>query len=127
MKILLDSHILIWSISENEKLTDKQKRIISSDENEIFVCSASFWEIAIKLSLGKFGALKPLRELFKEVEKSKIKILEMEQADFLVLATLPFFHKDPFDRAIISMAMARNMSVISDDRYFESYDIPLIK
>ncbi len=113
MKYIIDTHILIWSISENEKLSDKHKHIISSDKNEIFVCSASFWEISIKLSIGKFGALKPLRELFREVEKSKIQVLEMEEQDYLVLATLPFFHKDPFDRAIISMAAARNMPVIS--------------
>ena len=127
MKILIDTHILIWSISEKEKLSEQQRDLLSSDENEIFVCSASFWEISIKSSLGKFGALKPLQDLFAEVKKSKIQVLEMEERDFLVLASLPFFHKDPFDRAIISMATARNMTVISEDQYFESYDIQLVK
>ena len=127
MKILIDTHILIWSISEKEKLSEQQRDLLSSDENEIFVCSASFWEISIKSSLGKFGALKPLQDLFAEVKKSKIQVLEMEERDFLVLASLPFFHKDPFDRAIISMATSRNMTVISGDQYFESYDIQLVK
>ena len=127
MKILIDTHILIWSISEKEKLSEQQRDLLSSDENEIFVCSASFWEISIKSSLGKFGALKPLQDLFAEVKKSKIQVLEMEERDFLVLASLPFFHKDPFDRAIISMATSRNMTVISEDQYFEFYDIQLVK
>ena len=127
MKILIDTHILIWSISEKEKLSEQQRDLLSSDENEIFVCSASFWEISIKSSLGKFGALKPLQDLFAEVKKSKIQVLEMEERDFLVLASLPFFHKDPFDRAIISMATSRNMTVISGDQYFEFYDIQLVK
>ena len=127
MKILIDTHILIWSISEKEKLSEQQRYLLSSDENEIFVCSASFWEISIKSSLGKFGALKPLQDLFAEVKKSKIQVLEMEERDFLVLASLPFFHKDPFDRAIISMATSRNMTVISGDQYFEFYDIQLVK
>ena len=124
---MIDTHILIWSISEKEKLSEQQRDLLSSDENEIFVCSASFWEISIKSSLGKFGALKPLQDLFAEVKKSKIQVLEMEERDFLVLASLPFFHKDPFDRAIISMATSRNMTVISGDQYFEFYDIQLVK
>jgi PIN domain nuclease of toxin-antitoxin system len=127
MKYIIDTHILIWVISEDPKLSPKYLRIITDSENEIYVCVSSLWELTIKLSLGKLHILKTLKDIFDKIEKSKIKVLEMEQADFLVLATLPFFHKDPFDRAIISMAMARNMSVISDDRYFESYDIPLIK
>jgi len=127
MQFLIDTHILLWSISEKEKLSQRQIAFITSSENEIFVCSASFWEISIKLSIGKFSALSPLSQLFSEVRKSKIKILEMEERDFLVLSTLPFFHKDPFDRAIISMASARNLPIISDDQLFENYDIQLVK
>jgi PIN domain nuclease of toxin-antitoxin system len=127
MKFIIDSHILIWSISEKEKLSERQIALLTSSENEVFVCSASFWEISIKLSLGKFEAIKSLGDLFTEVKKSKIQVLEMQEQDYLVLATLPFFHKDPFDRAIISMAMARNIPVISDDQYFEKYEIQLIK
>lgn len=127
MNFLIDTHILLWSISEKEKLSQKQKDLLTSSENEIFVCSASFWEISIKMSLGKLNALSPLAELFNEVRKSRIQILEMEERDYLVLSTLPFFHKDPFDRAIISMAFARHIPIISDDDYFENYDIQLVK
>lgn len=63
MNFLIDTHILLWSISEKEKLSQKQKDLLTSSENEIFVCSASFWEISIKMSLGKLNALSPLAEL----------------------------------------------------------------
>ena len=127
MKYLIDTHILIWVISEDQKLRSKHLEIISDDENEIILCSASIWELTIKFSIGKLEILKTLDDIFVKIKKSKIQVLEMEERDFLVLASLPFFHKDPFDRAIISMARSRNMTVISEDQYFEFYDIQLVK
>jgi len=127
VKILIDTHILIWIISEDPNLSKRHFEIVSDPKNEIFINSATIWELTIKFSLGKLQIIKTLEDVFSKIIKSKIKILEMEERDFLVLSTLPFFHKDPFDRAIISMASARNLPIISDDQLFENYDIQLVK
>lgn len=123
MKYLIDTQILIWSFSQKDKLSNKSKEILLNNENQLFVSIASFWEIAIKLSLEKIKLPFELSQLVEETLSNNIDILGIEISHILKVATLPFHHRDPFDRIIISQALIENYTVISSDEKFSHYEI----
>ena len=125
-KYLIDTHILIWALTEPNKLTQIIKNIIEQKENEIFVSIISFWEIAIKHSLGKLELGVSLQELYDATLNADISILPIEFQNILTLDTLPFHHDDPFDRIIISQSITGNLPIITKDKKFKFYDIDIL-
>jgi PIN domain nuclease of toxin-antitoxin system len=122
MKILLDTHTLIWYIQGNEKLGEKNKLIIENPENRKYFSIASIWEMALKINSGKLQISQPLQFFIPlEIELVSIKLDHIYQ-----LERIPFLHKDPFDRLIISTSITENFFVMSIDENFEKYDINLI-
>ena len=126
MTYLIDTHVLIWYVAGNEKLDGRFVSTIQNSENNIFVSKISLWEIAIKASLGKLSIGIPLPELEEYLVQKKITILDFDYADLQRLIQLPFHHRDPFDRLIISQAINKNLTVISDDNKFRLYPIQLL-
>ena len=125
-KYLLDTNILIWVLADSSNISPTIKDIILAD-NDIFVTDVSLWEIAIKNSIGK---LKSDRNIYEIIEKRKIldfSELEITARHFEVLRTLPFIHKDPFDRLIISQAICEDMIILSADTVFSNYSIRVIE
>lgn len=124
MRYLLDTHALLWFISEDKKLSDRAHRLILDSSSEIFLSIASLWEIAIKVNIGKLALDEPFEQLFpKELHFHKIKILDITVDNLVQLTTLPPHHRDPFDRLIIAQALVESLPIIGVDRTFDTYDI----
>lgn len=126
MSYLLDTHALIWFLENNSSLDIKAKTIIEDEKNKIFISVASFWEMAIKIQLGKLTLTYNLEEVIKEAKILSIETLPLETSNFTALLQLPLHHRDPFDRIIIAQAIAENLSIISVDEQFDAYPIKRI-
>ena len=125
MKALLDTHTFLWFLAGDSELSTRARAIIENPKYEKYVSIASFWEIAIKSSLGKLTLDVPFAELKTEVIKNSFQILPITFQDTLHLTTLPYHHRDPFDRIIISQAKENNLTLVSRDENFGRYDLNL--
>ena len=124
MKYLLDTHTLLWFLQGDKKLSDKARRLIDSPRNEKFLSIVSLWEIAIKGSLGKLVLDKPFERLFPEqLYFNHIEVLDITVDSLIKLTTLPFHHRDPFDRLIIAQAFVEKLPIIGTDTVFDAYGI----
>ena len=124
MKYLLDTHTLLWFLSGDEKLSGRARLLIDDPSNEKFLSIASLWEIAIKAGLGKIDLDKPFEQMFPErLDFNRIRILAITVDSLIKLATLPFHHRDPFDRLIIAQGLVENLPIISVDTDFDAYGI----
>lgn len=127
MKYLLDTHSLLWIITDDSKLSKRAQDIYLDSENDIFLSMASIWELAIKSSLGKISLDKPLDEFVSEhVLGNNIEILEIKLPHVLRIEQLPFHHRDPFDRLIISQAIEDSLPILGGDNAFDLYKIKRI-
>ena len=126
MNILLDTHTFLWFLGGNSELSKQARMFIENSEHEKYISIASFWEIAIKNSLGKLTLDVPFVELKTEAMKNRFQILPITFEDTLQLSTLPFYHSDPFDRIIISQAKENNLILISRDSNFAQYNVNLL-
>lgn len=124
MKILLDTHILIWVLENNKALSSHHKSLLADTNNEKIVSQISFMEMAIKINIGKLPDFKiPLNDFIMHVENDGFKILQLHNSHFAVYTSLPFVseHKDPFDRMLITIAIEENMSIVTVDEKFKAY------
>ena len=125
MNYLLDTHTLIWFLGGDKSLSVKARKAIEGDNVINFVSIASIWEIAIKISLGRLSINVSFEKLNVELDKNSFQLLPITFNDTVILSSLPFFHRDPFDRIIISQSVANNFTVISKDKAFAKYPIKL--
>ncbi|MBP6623804.1 MAG: type II toxin-antitoxin system VapC family toxin [Chitinophagaceae bacterium] len=123
MSYLLDTHTLLWFIAGDSMLPKRIKTLIQSTNTPCFVSIVSIWEIVIKKQIGKLEFGMELTELFNYIERNKIEILPMELVHFIELSNLPLVHSDPFDRIIISQAIAEKMIILGCDVKFHNYDV----
>jgi len=127
MKLLLDTHALIWFISGDSKLSEQAKEAFLDQDNKLYFSKASLWEITIKISLGKLVLAEYwLTAIEKEMISNGIEWLEIEIDHCKILADLPFHHRDPFDRLLISQAISESMGIISIDSQFSNYPLDVI-
>jgi len=126
-KYLIDTHILLWIVSEPKKLSKNSNKIISNLDNKIIVSLVSFWEIAIKSSLGKLDFNTSIKELSKITFQKEIEIIQPQVNAISIIQKLPFYkfenseHRDPFDRMLIAQAITENIPIISADDKFDLY------
>ncbi len=118
MRLLLDTHIFYWSFYERLWLSKKTLRLIDQAE-EIFVSSASIWEIAIKVRLGKIKA--DLQQLMDSFEQSGFQELPVWSRHASVVAGLPLHHTDPFDRLLIAQAISEPLHLVTADAQLKQY------
>ena len=126
MTYLIDTHILIWRISSSPLLSSKAIAEIDDTENTIVISKASLWEIAIKVSLKKLEIGIQFSELEEYLQKKDILVLDFTYQELDQLITLPQYHRDPFDRLIISQAITNNLTIITDDKKFSLYPVQLL-
>lgn len=127
MKILLDTHIFLWLQFNPEKLSSKIIDNYQNTINEIFLSYGSIWEMQIKLQLGKLEFSIDLDEVIeKQLNNGYIKLLPIQLNHILRLKHIPFHHKDPFDRIIISQAICENLIIATTDSFFNSYLVKLL-
>lgn len=127
MNLLLDTHIVIWFISNDRKLSKKIKTLIEDPNNKCFVSIATYWELSIKYALGRLNLYSTIEEIFDIIQNSGFDILPITLSHILQLSKLEHHHNDPFDRLIISQSLIKNLQVISNDNYFPAYAIQLIQ
>ncbi len=126
MRLLLDRQSLIWFAQGNARLSQAALEAIEKEENECFVSMAAFWEMSIKISLGKLDmAGMALKTFMRLVEEHRIFTLHISREHILEHARLAY-HPDPFDRLIISQAIFEQMAVVSNDPFFGAYPIQRI-
>ncbi len=124
---LLDTHIIIWLLSCPDKLSTKAKQIIKNPNNKLYYSPLSFSEMAIKVSTGKLIMVDNWQTRYADLLTQKqIYPIHQTWADSQILQTLPFHHKDPFDRMLISLAMVNKLSFISADGHCANYDLQVI-
>lgn len=123
MKILIDTHIFLWFILEDDRLNFKLFDLLEAD-HDVFISVASLWEIAIKSSINKFQLPEPFHPFIQEqVKINDFEILEINYDHLNLVAKLDFYHRDPFDRLMISQAIVEEMPVVSLDSQFKQYPI----
>ena len=120
--ILLDTHAYYWFIMDDPHLPAHVKNRIES-EDVVFVSSVSFWEMTIKSSLGKLELPADIPVMMEACEKMGINILPIRASHLGQLLKLPWIHRDPFDRLIISQALDENLSLVTADGNIMKYDV----
>ena len=124
MKYLLDTHTLLWFLTGDKQLSVRTRQLIENPGNEIFLSIVSLWEIAIKVKLGKLDLDKPFEQVFPErLHFNHIEILDIAVDSLIKLTTLPFNHRDPFDRLIIAQGLVEGLPIIGVDQDFDAYGI----
>ena len=126
MKYLLDTHVIIWYFENSPELPLRIKELVRAHENEIYFCSISLLEIAIKLNIGKLRLSFTFDDLINDVKNRDFNILQIEDEHLKKYVNLPFIHKDPFDRLIIAAALAEDLTIITADENIQKYDVPWI-
>lgn len=122
---LLDTHVVIWLLEADSNLSETLVATINDTTNRISVSIATLWEMTIKHSLGKLELRKSLSEIFRHLKSLDINILGIREGHLLALQQLPFHHRDPFDRIIISQSISEEIALMSKDAVFNKYDITL--
>jgi len=126
MNVLLDTHTILWALSDYEKLSDKAKTEILSSENNKLVSLASAWEVAIKISLNKLSFEGGVSRFLQQIERDGFELLPIRTEHVSLVETLPFHHRDPFDRLIVATAIAEDMAIITADTNMHLYDVSCI-
>lgn len=125
MKYLLDTHLIIWFLRNDDKIPSVIKSLIIDGDNQCFVSIVSLWEISIKYSLGRLDLPVTLEELDYFILESGFSYLPVEQSHIFQSAKLPFHHQDPFDRLIIGQAIEEDFQLMSKDRQFSKYEVSI--
>ena len=127
MRTLIDTHALYWFIEGDENLSESAGDTIADPDNEILISPASYWEMAIKISLRKWQLNRPYQE-FMDVAlvQYAFSILPISPLHAEELINMPFHHRDPFDRLIVAQAQAEQIPVVSSDEQLDAYGIQRI-
>ena len=123
-KYILDTHTLIWLVESSSKISKAIRDELKSSNAAVFLSSASLWEMAIKLNIGKLQLKSPFEKLLSDLQNTDITILQIEHDYLLGLASLPLIHRDPFDRLIISTALSESLTIITADANIQKYNVP---
>ncbi|MCL2088045.1 MAG: type II toxin-antitoxin system VapC family toxin [Oscillospiraceae bacterium] len=126
MKYLLDTHVIIWHFEDSPKLSQKAVKAIYNPDNDVFISSISLWEIAIKINTGKLNLAFAFDELLSEIKDNNFGVLQIKDEYLRKLSVLPYIHKDPFDRLLISTTLNENVTIITADENIQKYDVSWI-
>jgi|SRR5436190_18148590 len=127
MRLLLDTHVFLWYVTNDKRLAPRFASAIRDPGNEAFLSVVSVWEGVIKYSLGKLPLPQSAEIYFtKERKQHKIKSLSLNENSVVKLAGLPGFHHDPFDRMLICQALANRLTLVTVDPQIQRYPVLLL-
>lgn len=121
MRILLDTHVLLWSVAQSDRLPVAARELLEDMNNSLYVSVASLWEIAIKTTLGRHDFVVDLHKLRQTLSRMGIVELPIEGTHAEALMQLPPFHKDPFDRMLVAQSMAEPLVLLTNDTVLAEY------
>ena len=123
MNVLLDTHALIWFFDGAPMLSEVAREAIENEGNRPFLSAASFVEMGIKISLGKLKLSAPSSEILASYVRTGSRVLDVSPSHGISLESLPFHHRDPFDRLLVVQALTENLTLISKDAVFDQYGV----
>jgi len=123
MKCLIDTHTFLWFVLADSRLSAKARELIGISEI-VYVSPASYWEIGIKISLGKYLLPEPFAEFMeRELNQNDFTILPITIAHASKISKLPFHHRDPFDRMMVAQSLVENVPLLSCDEILDDYGV----
>jgi PIN domain nuclease of toxin-antitoxin system len=123
VRLLLDSQVVLWSLRSPDRLPPQVVTAITDPTNSVDVSVASLWELAIKQSVGKLTVDGDLREYLTLQSFSELPVMGEH---VMTVQHLPLYHRDPFDRLIIAQALCEGLTIVTSDRAFTAYDVPIL-
>ncbi len=124
MRLLLDTHAFLWFILADPQLSTRAKSAIEDPANDVEVSPASYWEIAIKIRLGKYILSQPYQSFMEsQIAGNDFRILHIEPRHTALLTTLPMHHKDPFDRLLVAQTLTEAVPIVSGDVSLDPYGV----
>ena len=124
MNLILDTHTFLWFTSANPELSATARNLIEDAANDLFLSVASPWEIGIKFSTGKLTLGRPVNDFFeRRMRETGVRLLRISLAHVARVATLPFHHRDPFDRMLVAQSLTENMAIVSADAALDAYGV----
>jgi len=126
VNLLVDTHALLWFVAGDSHLTDRARKAIEDRDAINYVSMATWWEIAIKCSLGRLELSDPLDVFVAQRLDEGFRVLPIETHHLPALLDLPFHHRDPFDRLIICQAILEDMTVCTGDAEFRHYAVRVL-
>jgi PIN domain nuclease of toxin-antitoxin system len=124
VKLLLDTHTFLWFIDGSPQPSTAARTLIEEADNEVFLSVGSLWEIAIKVSLGKLSLGQPFERLMPaQLSLNSIELLNITISHTAKVITLPFHHRDPFDRLLIAQALVEDIPLVGVDTVFDAYGV----
>jgi PIN domain nuclease of toxin-antitoxin system len=126
MRLLLDTHTVLWFFNGDSQLSEPAKQAILCSENRKFVSIVSVWEVTVKISLQKLSFNGNITGFLNLIENNGFDLFPIDKKHILELEQLPYFHRDPFDRALIATAISERMSMITIDKNIHLYPLDYI-
>jgi len=127
VKLLLDTHVVLWSATQPDRLAANARAAVEDGANDVMVSIVVAWEIAIKQSLGKLTLPRPAEEWLPEVlRRTGFEVAELGLAAALRVRALPWHHRDPFDRFLIAHALEEGCTIVTHDGAFAAYGVPVL-
>jgi len=123
VKLLLDTHTLLWFDGGDRRLSARARRALEDEAAELIVSAASVWELAIKTDRGRLTLPRPVDEYVAELVDSGYWLMPITAAHAAGVAKLPYHHRDPFDRLLAAQALAEQVPLVTRDRVFKKYGV----
>jgi PIN domain nuclease of toxin-antitoxin system len=125
VKILLDSHVLLWALADSPRLSKAARALLADEHNECWVSSASVWEIAIKTVLGKYRLGQPLASLGETIERSGFRTLNLTPRHAVAIENVTATTADPFDRLLLAQCEVETLRLLTADRHLSALPVAL--
>ncbi len=123
MRLLLDTHVLLWWLERSDRLDARHQALIEAGESEPWVSAASIWELSIKISKGRLSID---GDLLESIKASHLSLLEVNENHAWAAGALPPHHRDPFDRMQVAQAQIEGLTIATVDPVFSMYDVATI-
>ena len=128
MKLLLDTHVLLWAATDVGRLAPDARAAIEDGAHDVLVSIVTAWEIAIKQSIGKLDLARPAEQWLPDVMKrTGFEVAELPMSAALHVRGLAWHHRDPFDRFLIAQALDQGYTIVSRDSVFDAYGVPVLQ
>lgn len=128
MKLLLDTHVVLWSATDPDRLAPEARAALEDGTHDVLVSIVTAWEIAIKQSLGKLELARPAEQWLPDVlRRTGFEVAELGLSAALRVRKLAWHHRDPFDRLLIAQALDQGCTIVSRDAAFDAYGVPMLR